>query len=172
MKTIHMCMMVLVFCIAVFSGASASKEGKVTEGKGKGGKTGKISVEYGAFPETLKRFDTYPWESLKIEEFRKSYTAMLTGRLQSEWISNLTGTGNRNKLVRSSKRSYVLIASCKPHSCDSDQILVLYEPGGKRCWGIQAESGKFTYLGNPPEDVTGLLKILLVEEYKEIYKGQ
>jgi hypothetical protein len=132
----------------------------------------KIVIEYISFPDTLKRYAVYPWETLKVEEFRKAYSEMLGQKSREEWISSLTGTGNQNRMLNVFKTHLILIASCKPHFCDESQVLILYNPVSKKCFAIYAEDGKFDYLGAPDKNIKNLLKILLVEEYKDIYKAQ
>ncbi len=132
----------------------------------------KIVIEYVSFPDILKRYEVYPWETLKAEEFRKAYSEMIGPKSREEWISALTGTGNQNRMIHVFRTHLVLIASCKPHFCDETQVLVLFNPLNKKCFGIHAEDGKFYYLGTPDKNIKNLLKILLVEEYKEIYKAQ
>lgn len=132
----------------------------------------KIVIEYVSFPDLFKLYEIYPWETIKVEEFRKAYSAMLGTKSRDEWVSSLTGTGNQNKMIHVFKTHFVLIAFCKPHFCDENQMLVLFNPVNKKCFAIYAEDGKFDYLGAPDKNIKNLLKILLVEEYKAIYKAQ
>ena len=132
----------------------------------------KIVIEYASFPDVLKRYEVYPWETLKVGEFRKAYSEIIGSKSREEWISSLTGTGNQNRMLHVFKAHFILIASCKPHFCDENQVLILYNPVSKKCFAIYAEDGRFDYLGTPDENIKNLLKILLVEEYKEIYKAQ
>jgi hypothetical protein len=132
----------------------------------------KIVIEYVFFPDVLKQYDVYPWETLNIAEFQKAYMEMLGSKKREEWIPSLTGTGDRNRMLHVFKEHLLLIASCKPHACDASQLIVLFNPLSKKCWAVFAENGKFDYLGNPDDKINNLLKILLVEEYKDVYKSQ
>lgn len=135
-------------------------------------KGGKIAIEYISFPSVFAQYDVYPWDTVKHSDFSAAFINMLGQARYSEWLVQLTGTGNKNRMIRVFNEQFVLISCCKPHSCDSSQILILFNPPGKKCWSIYAREGRFEYLGNPDKKMTDLLKILLVEEYKEIYKGQ
>jgi hypothetical protein len=132
----------------------------------------KIVIEQVSFPDALKRYDVYPWEMPTIEEFKKAYAEMLASKNHEEWVRTLTGTGNKNKMLNVLQKHLVMIAFCKPHFCDTNQMLVLFNPVLKKSYAISAGDGKFDYLGTPDNDIKNLLKILLVDEYKEIYKGQ
>lgn len=132
----------------------------------------KIIIEYVSFPDIFRSYEVYPWETLKIEGFRRAYSDMIGSKIREEWLSSLTGTGNRNKMLHVFRTHFVLVASCRPHFCDESQILTLFDPVKGKCFAINAEDGKFYYLGNPDENIKNLLKILLVEEYRGIYKAQ
>jgi hypothetical protein len=151
------------------SSQTAGKSGADLQKKGGGSK---IVIEHISFPDVFKRYDVYPWEMLAIEEFKKAYTEMLASKNHETWVSSLTGTGNKNKMLNVLQKHLVMITFCKPHFCDANQILILFNPVLKKCYAISAAEGKFDYLGTPDDSTKNLLKILLVDEYKEIYKGQ
>jgi len=151
---------------------SAQPAGKSGVDKQKKVDSSKIVIEYVSFPDIFKRYDVYPWETLAIEEFKKAYTEILTSKNYEEWVRTLTGTGNKNKMLNVFQKHLVMINFCKPHFCDENQMLVLFDPVVKKCYAISAGNGKFDYLGKPDENMKDLLKILLVDEYKEIYRGQ
>jgi hypothetical protein len=160
----------LLFSLDGFSFAQAASKPGADKQKKSGGS--KIVIEQISFPDVFKRYDVYPWETLAIDEFKKAYMEMLTSKNQEGWIRSLTGTGNKNKMFNVFLKHLVMINFCKPHFCDENQMLVLFNPVLKKCYAISAEDGKFNYLGTPDDDMKTLLKILLVDEYKEIYKGQ
>ncbi len=97
---------------------------------------------------------------------------MLALKSHDTWTETLTGTGNKNRMLRVSGEYLLLIAICKPHFCDTHQMVLLFNPAIRKCYAIQAANGKFTYLGAPDENINNLLKVLLVDEYGNIYKGQ
>jgi hypothetical protein len=168
-------MLFLVVCIAfhfTVGHTGAEKLQKTTAQQKQKPSDARITIDYVSFPDVLKQYEVYPWETLKIDRFRQAYSHMLAVGNREEWIRSLKGTGNLNKMVYAFREHFLLIASCKPHACDSSQILILFSPKSLKCWSIYSEEGKFEYLGNPDASMQNLLKILLVEEYKDIYKGQ
>ena len=149
----------------------AQSSQKQPAAKQKVGKS-KIVVEYLSFTKPTQQYDVYPWETLKVDDFRSAYTQMIGRKPLEEWVRSLTGTAaNKNRMIMAFKEQFVLITSCKPHMCDESQIIVLYDPVKKKSFGVLAKDGKFEWLGEPSEKVTDLLKVLLVEEYKDIYKA-
>jgi hypothetical protein len=171
-KIIWMCFVCvcLLFTLnGLLTAQTASKSGADRQKKGG---SSKIVIEQVSFPDVLKRYDVYPWETAAIDEFKKAYTEMLASKNHEEWVRSLTGTGNKNKMLNALQKHLVMITFCKPHFCDANQMLILFNPVLKKCYAIYAGDGKFDYLGTPDETMKNLLKILLVDEYKEIYKGQ
>lgn len=160
----------LLFSFKDLSFAQSAKNSGADRQK-KGGSS-KIVIEQISFPDVFKRYDVYPWETITISEFKKAYTEMLASKNHEEWVRTLTGTGNKNKMLNVFQKYLVMVTFCKPHFCDTNQMLVLFNPVPKKCYAISAEDGKFNYLGMPDDDMKTLLKILLVDEYREIYKGQ
>ena len=160
----------LLFSSDSFSSVQAAS--KAGADKQKKDTSSKIVIDHVSFPDALKRYDVYPWETINIDDFKKAYTEMLTSKNHEEWVRTLTGTGNKNKMLNVFRKQLVMINFCKPHFCDENQMLILFNPVLKRCYAISADDGKFNYLGTPDDDLKTLLKILLVDEYKEIYKGQ
>jgi hypothetical protein len=146
-----------------------------SQGKAPAPKKGKnkVVIEYIAFTDQYKKFEVYPWEALKVEEFERSFTAMTREGKFEEWVRLLTGTAtNKNRMIQAFKQQFVLIVSCKPHLCDASQIIILYDPVKKHTYSLLANDGKFHFFGQPSENIRDLLNILLVEEFKAIYQGQ
>ena len=56
---------------------AASKAGA---DKQKKDSSSKIVIEHVSFPDALKRYDVYPWETINIDDFKKAYTEMLTSK--------------------------------------------------------------------------------------------
>ena len=161
---------VLAF-FSVYDPAWAQSSKKQQTLKQKSGRS-KIVIEYVSFTKPTQQYEVYPWETLKVDDFRMAYSQMIKERQLADWARLLTGTAaNKNRMIIASKEQFVLISSCKPHMCDESQIIVLYDPVKKKSFGVLAKDGKFEWLGEPSEKVTDLLKVLLVEEYKDIYKA-
>jgi hypothetical protein len=166
----------LFFALAVFNpynghGIARAAE-KPRTGLQQKNNDGKIVIKYVSFPDIFKKYEVYPWETLKLEEFRKVYAAMLDSKKYEAWTRSLTGTGNQNKMLHVFGEHLVLVTSCKPHFCDTSQVLILFKPADRKCFAVYAEDGRFDYLGSPDNNMRNLLKILLVEEYGDTYKAQ
>jgi len=132
-----------------------------------------IVIEYVSFPDQYKKYEVYPWETLTLDDFQKSYGAMIQEGKFEDWVKSLSGTAaGKNRMIRVFREQFVLIVCCKPHLCDASQIIVLYDPVKKRVFSILAADGKFYWFGQPPPHMRDLLNVLLVEEYKAIYRGQ
>jgi len=167
-------MFFLFACLLFFMNDLACAQAALKSGTNRQKKDGgsKIVIEHISFPDVFVKYDVYPWEALAIEEFKKIYTEMIASKNYEEWVSTLTGTGNKNKMFHVFKKHLVMISFCKPHFCDTNQMLILFDPVLKKCYAIYAGNGKFDYLGTPDDNMRNLLKILLVDEYKDVYKGQ
>jgi hypothetical protein len=150
----------------------AQPAGKSGAERQKKGGSSKIVIEQVSFPDLFKRYDIYPWEMLAIDEFKKPYTEMLASKNHEAWVSSLTGTGSKNKMLNVFQKHLVIITFCKPHFCDTNQMLTLFDPVAKKCYAVSAGDGKFDYFGTPDDNMKNLLKILLVDEYKDVYKAQ
>lgn len=169
-KPIMVWMMVLMFVL--FSGSAAFAQSQNKASPPKKGKN-QVVIEYVPFSDQYKKYDVYPWETFKVEEFQRSFAAMVREGKFEEWVRSLTGTAtNKNRMIQAFKQQYLLLVSCKPHLCDVSQIVVLYDPVKKHTYGLLANDGKFHFLGQPSENIRDLLNILLVEEFKAIYRGQ
>ncbi|MBP1750083.1 MAG: Inhibitor of vertebrate lysozyme (Ivy) [Deltaproteobacteria bacterium] len=132
-----------------------------------------VVIEYVSFPDQYKKYEVYPWETLKLEDFQKSFSAMTREGKFEDWVRSLTGTAtNKNRMIRAFKQQFLLIVSCKPHLCDTSQIVVLYDPVRKHAYSIFASDGQFHFFGQPSDNIRDLLNILLVDEFKAIYRGQ
>lgn len=171
MKKINTILAVIAITI-VFSGGFLYAEPQGKAASPKKGKN-KVVIEYVSFPDQYKKYDAYPWETLKIDDFQRSFSAMTREGKFEDWVKSLTGTAtNKNRMIQAFKQQFLLIVSCKPHLCDASQIVVLYDPVKKHTYSILAVDGKFHFFGQPSENIRDLLNILLVEEFKEIYRGQ
>lgn len=132
-----------------------------------------IVVEYVSFPDQYRKFDVYPWETLKLDDFQRSFSAMAREGKFEDWVTSLTGTAtNKNRMIRAFRQQFLLIVSCKPHLCDASQIVILYDPVKKHTYSLFVVDGKFHFFGQPPDNIRDLLNILLIDEFKAIYRGQ
>ncbi|HOC46745.1 MAG: Ivy family c-type lysozyme inhibitor [Syntrophorhabdaceae bacterium] len=162
----------LIAVSVIFSGSFlyARSQAKAPEPK-KG--NNQVVIEFVSFPDQYKNYEVYPWETLKLDDFQRSFSAMTREGKFEDWVMSLTGTAmNKNRMIQAFRQRFLLIVSCKPHLCDASQIVVLYDPVRKHAYGLLAVDGKFHFFGQPPDNIRDLLNILLVEEFKAIYRGQ
>jgi len=163
--------MVLLFfgTVDVLTGQSGKKQ---TGEKTKSGRS-RIVIEFVSFPGEYKKYEVYPWETLKVDDFQGAYAAMLEETKFEDWVRSLSGTATgRNRMIRAMGRQFVLVVCCKPHMCDSSQVIVLFDPVRKNTFSVLAVDGKFSWFGKPPEQIKDLLNVLLVEEFRAIYRGR
>ena len=100
--------------------------------------------------------EPYPWEMLKDSAFTKAYRAVLGARIKQRWLAKLDGPANpvQNITVGGSSESFVLVKACKPHNCNTDNIVILYSPKRKVVYAKLIESYNSSLLGNPSPEVT------------------
>ncbi len=170
-KRIGPVLVIIAVCFILSSGLAGGE----SQSKAPVPKKGKnqVVIEYVSFPDQYKKYDVYPWETLKDDDFRKSYSVMIHEGKFEDWIKSLSGTAaSKNRMIQAFKQKFLLIVSCKPHLCDTSQIVVLYDPAKKHTYSLLARDGRFYFFGQPSENVRDLLNILLVEEFKAIYRGE
>ena len=109
--------------------------------------------------------EPYPWELLKDRKFRESYYAMLGNKKDEKWLSTLSGPSTPARKVTILDVEYWFIHSCKPHECDSHNIVVIYSPKSLRTYGKLVEEGAVSKLGNPSTEIGAALDKLYDEEF-------
>ncbi|HOD76492.1 MAG TPA: hypothetical protein PKJ17_10715, partial [Syntrophorhabdaceae bacterium] len=73
---------------------------KQSVGKPKSGKS-QIVIEFVSFPDQYKRYEVYPWETLKVDDFQEAYTAMTQEGKFEDWVKSLSGTAQgKNRMIR------------------------------------------------------------------------
>ena len=109
--------------------------------------------------------EPYPWELLKNDKFRKPYYAMLGEKTGEKWLSTLNGPSTPAKRSPISGVEYLVIQSCKPHDCDTHNILIIYSPVSHDIYAKLVEDGKITMLGKPSVEISSALNRLYEEEF-------
>ncbi len=109
--------------------------------------------------------EPYPWELLKDRKFRESYYAILGKKKDEKWLSTLSGPSTPVRKVTVLDVEYVFIQSCKPHECDSHNIVVIYSPKSLRTYAKLVEEGAASKLGNPSTEISAALDKLYDEEF-------
>lgn len=80
-------------------------------------------IKYVPFPKDLKKYEIYPWKILKMPEFNKSYQTILGSRSKEKWLRLLDGPSLPNKMLQAWQGRFVVVRSCKQHSCDTNKIV-------------------------------------------------
>lgn len=114
---------------------------------------------------TLVIAEPYPWELLKDRKFRNAYYAMLGKKTDEKWLSTLSGPAESAKKVTILNVEYLFIHSCKPHDCDSHNIVIIYSPTSFSIYGKLVEEGVISKLGNPSTEISAALDRLYDEEF-------
>jgi hypothetical protein len=114
---------------------------------------------------TLVVAEPYPWELLKDRKFREPYYAMLGKKTDEKWLSTLLGPAEPAKKVTILDVEYLFIHSCKPHDCDSHNIVIIYSPTSFSIYGKLVEEGVISKLGNPGREISAALDRLYDDEF-------
>jgi hypothetical protein len=118
-------------------------------------------VKYVPFPDKLKKYETYPWNILKLSEFNKSYRKTLGIKINEKWLRILDGPSTINKMIKTPQGNFVVVYSCRQHYCDTHVIIILFNPDTAQIWILLVEEEKLFWLGNPDDHMKVLLKKIL-----------
>jgi hypothetical protein len=112
------------------------------------------------FPIEWKKYDKYPWDILKIPEFRKSYFSLLGHKMNQKWLKTLSGPSSPAIVVQSSQQKFLVLNSCKQNHCDDYYILILFSPARNEGWALVHEGGLTSWLGDVDVERKHLLRKL------------
>jgi hypothetical protein len=56
----------------------------LSEAKEQSEKLNRANVNFMQFPKELGKFEVYPWETLKLQDFSKSYTAIIGSKVKEK----------------------------------------------------------------------------------------
>jgi len=107
------------------------------------------------------------WEMLKNPEFRTAYHAALGAKKTEKWLKLLPGPSAPSTTEALNGTEYVLSDSCKPHWCNTHNIVFAYAPVSKKVFGKLVEAGTVSWLGNPPSDVQAMLEIKYAKRFSK-----
>ncbi len=99
-----------------------------------------------------------PWEMFKNPEFRAAYHAALGAKKTEKWLVSLAGPSAPSTTEVLNGTEYVLADSCKPHWCNTHNIVFAYAPATKKVFGKLVEAGGVSWLGSPPSNVQAMLE--------------
>ena len=109
--------------------------------------------------------EPYPWELMKNRKFREHYNALLGKKIGEKWLATLSGPAEPAKKVTIVDGDYLFIHSCKPHDCDTHNIVIIYSPTSSSMYAKLVEEGAPSKLGNPSTEISAALDKLYDEEF-------
>lgn len=117
------------------------------------------------FSQSIGAAEPYPWDLLKVEGFRKPYYAALGGKVKERWLAELPGPSVPAERSVLSGTEYLFVHSCKPHECDTQNIVLLYAPEERTVVGKLSQNGVVTMLGNPSNQASAELNRLYEKHF-------
>lgn len=103
---------------------------------------------------------------LKRPGFPAAYRAALGPLAREGWIAGLYGPSPPLRQVEAGGTRYWLGASCKPHDCGDNNLVLLWDEAGRKVHGLVHRSGRQTLFGQPPPAVARELPRLWAEEWR------
>jgi len=149
---------IILFLILVVAMQLATE--RIDKSLGSSGEEGKNSsqTKYVPFPNEMKKYQGYPWEILKLPDFNKSYKTIIGSRVKEEWLRLLDGPSSKNKMIATEKGNLIVVNSCKQNYCDTNYILILFDPLMNKCWSLLIEGRVSAWLGDPDDSMKSLLR--------------
>lgn len=106
------------------------------------------------------------WDLLKDKQFRSAYSSILGAKQSEKWIAKLFGPSQRITHEVVGKIEYAFADSCKPHYCDTNNLVIVYAPATKSVFVKLVEEGNVTWLGNPSPDMQAKLESHYVRRFR------
>jgi hypothetical protein len=98
--------------------------------------------------------------------FSAAYRAALGPLAREGWIAGLSGPSPPLRQVEAGGTRYWLGASCKPHDCGDNNLVLLWDEAGRKVHGLVHRSGRQALFGQPPPAVARELPRLWAEEWR------
>ena len=115
---------------------------------------------------SLASAEPYAWDLLKDAKFNKAYKAALGPKVKEPWLAELSGPSEEGKKVKIGGKEYLFVHSCKPHACDTHNLVLLYLAESGAVYGKISEDHKLTSIGKPPADVAAELDKLYTKQFR------
>lgn len=113
------------------------------------------------FNKDLSEYEIYPWEMNKIAKFKKAYSKLFAKHQNDKWVVNLYGPSRKNRLIECLKNKYVVIKTCKPHECDTNKLVVLFDLNNNSIIAVLVRDNTAKYYGNASDQLKDVLIDLL-----------
>ena len=111
---------------------------------------------------------TSPTDLLRDARFKSAYLAALGPLAREVWLRRLDGPASPNRQVQVAGGNYTLAATCKPHDCGDNNMVLLYAPASGVIYGKVLQQGtRSTYFGAPSPPVAAALERLWRAEWRQ-----
>lgn len=110
--------------------------------------------------------EPFAWDLLKDAKFNKAYKAALGPKAKEPWLAEIPGPSEEGKKIKIGGKEYLFVHSCKPHACDTHNLVVLYSAEAGSVYGKIGEDQKATVIGKPPAAVAAELDKLYGKQFR------
>lgn len=97
---------------------------------------------------------------------RDAYHKALGPLSKEPWLAKLDGPSPQNRPVNVAGTDYVLLAACKNHDCEKNNVVLLWSGAQDAVYGKAFQKGKSTLIGSPPPAVVAELDKLWKTEWR------
>ena len=108
-----------------------------------------------------------PRDLLKDARFSAAWTKAAGPLARERWIARLDGPAPELRKASIAGTSYTVGASCKPHDCGENNLVLLYDPAQGGVLGLVHQAGRNTLLGNPSPAMATELEKLWRQEWRQ-----
>jgi hypothetical protein len=109
---------------------------------------------------------TTPSELIRDAQFKTAYRRALGPLSSQAWLARMDGPATELKPVGVAGTTYTLAAFCKPHDCNDNSAVMLYDATQARVYGFVHMAGRNTVVGSPPGPVMAQLNGLWHREWR------
>lgn len=104
------------------------------------------------------------WDYVGDRNFKKIYHKALGPKARIPWIARLDGPAPHAREISVAGATYWQLAVCKPHDCEDNNLILIYDRNAKIVYGLVNESGNHSLFGRP--------STTLAAELERLWKGE
>ncbi|HWS74201.1 MAG TPA: Ivy family c-type lysozyme inhibitor [Quisquiliibacterium sp.] len=108
-----------------------------------------------------------PRDLLKDDRFRTAWTKAAGPLARERWIARLDGPAPELRKANIAGTSYTVGASCKPHDCGENNLVLLYDAAQGGVLGLVHQAGRNTLIGDPSPAMAAELEKLWRQEWRQ-----
>ena len=108
-----------------------------------------------------------PQDLLKDARFKSTYLKALGPLAGERWVARMEGPAPDLRKVKVAGTEYTLAASCKPHDCADNNLVLLWKPDQAQVLGLVHQRGKNTFVGAPAPAMARELEKLWAAEWRK-----